>query len=339
MATSRANNAPPAAGTDGTGPPDAGEQTFLRVLIRVVFVGATLGSVLALFARHWWFAELFSHFRLYYLLAQAVLLLVFMHRRHPVMLTLTILLAVPNAWSVGPYLLPLVSGSSQPAASAPGVSISVINLNYRNSHHEPVLSYVGEHSPDVLILLEFTPRWAERLAELPSVYPHAILEPREGPFGMAMLSRFPLDAADTFDLGLPGSANIHAVVDTGALAVHLFAVHLQPPTNAVRAGYRNMQLTNLASLTARAGDRVLAVGDLNLTPFSPFYEDLLTQSGLTDARRPQGVHVTWPTMPLPVWIPIDHCLAGGGVTVADVRRGRDLGSDHYPLEIRVMADR
>lgn len=339
MATSRANNGPPAAGTDQTRRQDAGAETFLRVLIRLVFVGATLGSGLALFARHWWFAELFSHFRLYYLLAQALLLLVFMHRHHPVMLTLTLLLAVPNAWSVGPYLLPLVSGRPQPVASASGFSISVINLNYRNGHHERVLRYVAEHSPDVLILSEFTPRWSERLTGLTSVYPHAILEPREGPFGMAMLTRFPLSVADSFDLGVPGSANIHAVVDADALKVHIFGVHLQPPTSAVGAEYRNLQLTNLASLAARAGDYVLVVGDLNLTPFSPFYEDLLTQSGLIDARRPQGLHVTWPTMPLPFWIPIDHCLAGVGLNVADVRRGRDLGSDHYPLEIRVMAGR
>ncbi len=81
------------------------------------------------------------------------------------------------------------------------------------------------------------------------------------------------------------------------------------------------------------------IGDLNLTPFSPFFKELLERSGLADARKPLGLHVTWPTMSLPVWIPIDHCLAGTGLRIGEVRRGRDLGSDHYPLEIRVSAAR
>jgi hypothetical protein len=43
--------------------------------------------------------------------------------------------------------------------------------------------------------------------------------------------------------------------------------------------------------------------------------------------------VTWPSLPLPLWIPIDHALADPGSGVADVRIGPAIGSDHYPLEI------
>ena len=88
------------------------EHRFFHVMIRLALVAVSLGTVLALFSRQHWFAELFSHFRLYYLLAQAVLALIFLHTRHRVLLTLTVLLSMPNALSVVPYLTPLVVGRS-----------------------------------------------------------------------------------------------------------------------------------------------------------------------------------------------------------------------------------
>jgi endonuclease/exonuclease/phosphatase (EEP) superfamily protein YafD len=77
----------------------------------------------------------------------------------------------------------------------------------------------------------------------------------------------------------------------------------------------------------------LLVGDLNVTPFSPYFSDLLAQTGMEDARRVYGFHGTWPTwMPL-LQISIDHCIADPQLEVMRVARGPDVGSDHYPLEI------
>jgi len=74
---------------------------------------------------------------------------------------------------------------------------------------------------------------------------------------------------------------------------------------------------------------------MNITPFSPLFGDLLNTASIEDARQPQGVYVTWPTYPLPIWIPIDHCLADPVVGVTTVNLGPKVGSDHYPLEITI----
>ena len=97
---------------------------------------------------------------------------------------------------------------------------------------------------------------------------------------------------------------------------------------------RNRQLDELARLVV-SREWVLVIGDLNVTPFSPYFRRLLDRSGLVDARQPQGIHVTWPAYPIPLWIPIDHGLASPGLPVTDVRRGPDVGADHYPLEITI----
>jgi len=114
------------------------------------------------------------------------------------------------------------------------------------------------------------------------------------------------------------------------------------PPAPMAAAARNRQLAALAALLGQPPDATnsgrvqrLLIGDLNLTPFSPYFSDLLTQTGMEDARRVYGYHGTWPTWMLPLQIAIDHCIAEPGLGVTRVARGPAIGSDHYPLEITV----
>ncbi len=77
----------------------------------------------------------------------------------------------------------------------------------------------------------------------------------------------------------------------------------------------------------------MVLGDLNVTPWSPFFRDLLREGALRNARKGYGLRPTWPTMLPPLLIPVDHCLVSSGVTVHDCRAGRNVGSDHYPLVV------
>jgi endonuclease/exonuclease/phosphatase family metal-dependent hydrolase len=142
------------------------------------------------------------------------------------------------------------------------------------------------------------------------------------------------------DLGVPGSVNVHVIVDLPGQPVELVAAHLSSPSSPERGAMRNTQLRRLAGLLGKAARPAaspviprLVVGDLNVTPFSPYFHDLLEASGMEDARRVHGVLGTWPT-----WLPagrlhIDHCLAEPGLAVSRVSLGPTVGSDHYPLEI------
>ena len=313
------------------------ERRFSRRLMWLVCFGTVLATVLALFSRWHWFAELFSHFRLYYLLAQAVLIMVFLNTRRYLWLVATVLLALPNAWYVMPYLLPLLPGQATALAAPASPQVIVVNLGYRNDEHQRLLDYVHQQQPDLLVLSEYTPDWDAAVTEGLSGYPHALRRPRPDPFGLAVFARRPFIEAETLDLGPEPSENIRLRALLGGREISLFAVHLYPPTSPERASRRLLQLDRLAEEVRAAPSPRLVTGDLNLTPFSPHFHALLSRSGLLDARQAQGLHVTWPSLPLPLWIPIDHALADPGSGVADVRIGPAIGSDHYPLEI-VLAE-
>ena len=304
----------------------------------LVCAGATVGSLAALASRWHWFAELFSHYRLYYLLAQAVLVMVFLNTRRYGWLAATVLLALPNAWYVGPYLLPLLPRAADAQAATQTPQIIALNLGYRNEAHERVLGYLANRQADLLVFSEYTSEWDAALGPVLVEYPHRLLRPRPDPFGMAVYSRSPLLGAQKLDLGTSKNAeNFQLGAAVAGRQFEVFALHLFPPTSAARAAQRLEQLRRLTERLIAAPSPRLVIGDLNLTPFSPHFSALLEGSQLLDARRRQGLHITWPSLPLPLWIPIDHCLADPGSGVVDVRVGPAVGSDHYPLEIVLAA--
>ncbi len=312
-----------------------------RQLERLAMLGALVimtATVLAQFARAGWFAELFSHFRPQYLLAALTLACIFALAGRRSLALALLVCAMWNAWYVGPYLLPIIVPPSIAQTTGRDVSIVSLNLRYRNRQYPVVLDYLRRSDADVVVLSELTPQWVEELRPVTGRYPYWISMDRTSPWGLGAFSRYPLLDAQVTNLGNRDSVNVVATVALPEGKVQLVAVHLASPTDPSRAAIRNRELAALATLLERSdsgSERVprLLVGDLNLTPFSPYFTDLLAQTGMQDARRIHGFHGTWPTWMPPLQIAIDHCIADPALNVTRVARGPYVGSDHYPLEI------
>lgn len=311
------------------------EHGFYHVLIRVTLSGAAAGTVVALFSRWFWIAELFSHFRVYYLLALILLALTFFWTSHRYLLMLSIALAIPNAWYVWPYLSPVINYAQAAERDADALHIVAHNLKLSSPEFGAALNYLQRSDADILILAEFTRGWRAALVPLEATYPHRVQRPRTHPWGMAIYSRVPLLNLEQLQLTEHDNVQFHFTLSVSGRPVELFAVHLFSPVKPGFAHRRNQQLEELAALVSASKHPALVVGDMNITPFSPYFAEFLSKSGLQDTRRRWGFHITWPTHPIPLWIPIDHCLAAPELNVASVDRGPNIGSDHYPLEIRV----
>lgn len=298
-----------------------------------------LATVAAMGSRHHWVLELFSHFRLHYLVAQTALILLLLVCRAWPWAALAILTAVPNLLIAGPYLPGLLRA---PAAMPPGDArphtLVAVNLLHNQKKTGAMQAYLQERLPDVLVLSEFTPRWAEVLADLGQRYPHSILQPRPDAWGMALYSRYPLAEQELLNLGDDRTRHFRVRLLLPGGSVELYAVHLASPISGRRAGERDRQLEVLAGRVAAGDPEVpkIVAGDLNLTPYSPYFDRFLRAAGLEDARRALGHHGTWPAALGAAGIQIDHCLVSPGVRVASVRAGRRAGSDHRPLECDIV---
>jgi endonuclease/exonuclease/phosphatase (EEP) superfamily protein YafD len=314
---------------------------MINVLTRLAVlavVATSLATAAALGARGGWLLELFSHFPVQYLCLQlpaAVACLVL--RRWPWALA-AVVAAVPNLLAVGPYLpgltTPPATNLAGTGAARTPVRLVAANLLYLREDATAARAYLKAQSADLLVLSEFTPHWRDELRDLEGAYPYRALRPRRNAWGIAVYSKHPLRAIEDLDLGDDTSSHLRVLVAFPDGIAEVYAVHLASPVTPQRAARRNTQLRRLAELVATLDPVVprIVAGDFNITPFSPYFQELLRDARLSDGRQPFGLHATWPAWPVPLWIPIDHCLAGGPLTVTRVATGPPIGSDHLPLE-------
>jgi len=309
---------------------------LLTRLAVLTVVATTLATAAALGARAGWLPELFSHFPVQYLCLQFMAAAACLALRLWPWALVALVAAVPNLLVVGPYLPGWTSAPATVLAGTAPVPVRLVaaNLLYRQEDATATRAYLARQRADLLVLSEFTPRWREKLRELERVYPYFALRPRWNAWGIAVYSQHPLRAIEDLDLGDGTSSHLRLLVQLPDGLAEVYAVHLASPPSRRQAAQRNTQLRKLAERISAADPALprIVAGDLNTTPYSPYFEDLLRDADLSDGRRPFGLHATWPTWPVPLWIPIDHCLVGGPLTVTRVATGPPIGSDHLPLE-------
>lgn len=306
---------------------------LLAVLSTVVVSVFTLAS---LFGRRP-YLELTTHFRLQYALATTacLILLVFFHSWK--LLPLALGCAIIN-WC---FILPYYAASRTTSApDAVHLRLMHANVLVNNKDYAALAAIVEEAQPDIVVLQEFTEAWQEQMRHpLGSQYPYSKLAPRPGGLGMALYSRYPLEEAEVLALYDSAHLAILARVNVGGRPLSVLALHPPTPIRPDTFASRNEQLARAASIMREAQGPKLLIGDLNTTMWSPYFTDLLDESGLRDARQGFGLRPSWPVpLPTPLQIPIDHCLVGGGVAVKDVRTGGRTGSDHRPLIVEVSVE-
>src|SRR5262249_52894431 len=155
-----------------------------------------------------------------------------------------------------------------------------------------------EEQPDFVLLLEITPQWASALAELNELYPYRHISPSMEPAGLAILSHWPLEFEALRDRrGREWPVNV-VRWDVPGRPITMICAHTKSPQTEHHLDVRNLELRAVAEGVRRIEGPVVLLGDLNTTSWSPYFDDLLHESGLVDSRRGFGVQATWPQMPI-----------------------------------------
>jgi endonuclease/exonuclease/phosphatase (EEP) superfamily protein YafD len=305
---------------------------WLDRLLVLAAAAVALVSVLPFGARLHWTLELTTHFRVQYLAATAVLLVLVALRRRWAACAVLLAAGAVSAAPVLPYL-PLTFGAEVRAARAEPIKILTVNVSFRQFSARRLLEIVREANPDVVVLQELTPHAESVLAELDKAFPNHRKFPADGAYGIGIWSRFVLESSETFALGRVPAIEARLRAPAGAFT--LVGVHLRAPTTPRRAAARNQELRELAARVADADGPLIVAGDFNATPYTPYFRDWLEESGLTDSRRGRTLAVSWPTTFPLIGIPIDHVAANEHFTILSHRRLPNFESDHYGVLVEV----
>jgi endonuclease/exonuclease/phosphatase (EEP) superfamily protein YafD len=232
--------------------------------------------------------------------------------------------------AVVPYL---PFGATAVAGETSVIKVLTVNISYRQFSTRRLLQIIREADPDVVVAQELTPYAAGELTPLDASFVNSFKLPAEGPYGIAMWSRLPLDHVGPFALNRQPAIEARVRAPGGTFT--LLGVHLNAPTTVRRAAARNAELRALAARSAAVDGPLVVAGDLNLTPYSPFFGDFLAASGLTDTRRHRTPSVSWPALLPIVAIPIDHVAVSSEFAILSHRRLPNFGSDHYGVLVEL----
>jgi len=299
-------------------------------------VGAGLGclaTVSGFLGRLWWMFELTSHFRLHLALSLGALAVVWALKCRWRMTAICGAAAAINAALVSCLLWP---GEKMAATPGPRLRLVAINVHTENAHCDLVLEFLRHTDVDVILLMEVNEHWISALESLRTNYSQVIADPREDNFGIALFSRLPLTNSEVVEFGNAEVPSIATTLAVGGQDVFLLGAHPLPPGSAENARQRNEQFREIAARVRRCGMPAIVLGDLNSTPWSPYFGELLRDSGLKNTSQGRGLFGSWPA-----WLPfarisLDHCLVSPTILVINKQLGPQVGSDHLPVVVEVQ---
>ncbi len=227
--------------------------------------------------------------------------------------------------------------------SVPRLRIASVNLCSENKDDPLMEESLRELDADVLVLLEVTRSWENRLAPwFHDDYPHRWLArapDKPGVFleglSIAVWSRVP-SVGEHEVVNLRGyNAQIRVPLRWHGHSFSLYGIH---PWKPYPYGlYRGAWQERHDLLGWIRSDRLPAVvaGDFNATPRSAFMRRLCA-CGLANSSETVLGHApgTWPARPatlLPLRVGIDHIMYSAQFAAVEFRVGKTTNSDHFPV--------
>lgn len=262
-----------------------------------------------------WILELLSHFVPYY--AILFLLAILTHKAW-MRLFWGIISALVIAWLMQSHAF------TQHSNQSARLRVIWYNVHLDNPEAQTESQRLIAEQADILALAEIdtaNPQWQP----LRQVYPHGCTFESDSPFALAVWSKQPLSDCQIHLLD-DAYPYIRATTQVDGEYIALYALHPPPPITSILAQSREHYLNTVAERMSQ--DRhVLALGDLNSSPFSPLFRQVLDKADL----RPQTPYY------LPTWKPfflnIDHVLLRSDTAQVNAYPLAWQGSDHRPIKI------
>ncbi len=272
-------------------------------------------------------------------------------------LLLTSIVAAPVAWARRSVTLGLAClvllvpawqwlssdtgfGSQRDVPAAPALRVASANLAAADAEAAQAFAQLAGVSAGVILVQELDQAGLDAILATAAVadYPFQILDPREGFYGSAIFSRWPLEGDVLWVAGWPMT---HGTVTVGDADIRVINVHLIAPTTNGSIELWKDQYSELSAIAEAESAPLLVMGDFNATmQHRPL--QVLVDTGLTDIflDTGKGHGATWPVggrLPWPI-LRLDRALANSGLLPLAHHHGEAIGSDHRPIWVDVAVN-
>ncbi|MBT4384456.1 endonuclease/exonuclease/phosphatase family protein [Candidatus Peregrinibacteria bacterium] len=297
--------------------------TEMRIFIYIlVIVSISIQSGIYL-AREDWQLELLTHFPHYYTLIGLIICAISLNKKMWKTAAIMLLLASINFATISPYFFntKLVEEHDE------SIEILSSNFYYLNESYEEFSETLEEEDPDIFMIHEAEEWWEENKNIFKGKYPYQGFTEKKSINGMAIYSKIP------GDFEFINFAK-HTALKFETADFELIAVHPPAPVSEIFSYNRNEALAAMANY--QSDKPFMFMGDFNITPWSPYFKDLIENSTLSDSRLGFGMNPTWHHDWYMPKIPIDHALVSPEIKVTNFRTGDVLNADHLPIIVEIV---
>lgn len=313
---------------------------FIHLFVSVCTLVLVLICALSCFGLHSRIAELCCHFMVACLYGAVILTglvvfdaIAFKRRLRIAILNFVLLITVLG------FVINRVEPLWSRVDIAPGsYNLTLLHANIwgrLNFDHETLFKQIAATKPDIILVSELTGKWSTLITDkLKDTYPYSFARPANG---LGIYSKYPLETSDLRKIKYQSRARILARVkhpDVGSVTI-LVAHPVNPVGAPNNLAARNEEFLLYPQELSSTGDPAILVGDLNCTPWSPYFDKLIKVGNLKDSERGFGLQPSWPGVVVPPLLPIDHVLVSQSIEVKERRMLAPFGSDHLPLLVKL----
>ncbi|MEM9941100.1 MAG: endonuclease/exonuclease/phosphatase family protein [Planctomycetota bacterium] len=302
--------------------------SHLLIQVLILLISAHLFSSLA---RFHWVADLVAQLRVQLCIGSliAVAMSVGLYRWKLSMLSLAVLI-----YSVLPIVPYFINDSNRSDRS--DFKLVTANVLTSNQQTGRFMDWVNSENPDLLLVMEIDSNWEKALEQIHANYPYRLVQSRADNFGIGVYSKIRWDRAEIF---YADSMNLESIdirfenFETGSYQgpLQIIGTHPIPPLGRIKWRSRNQQLLKLADYRQFDSECIIT-GDFNLTPWSPFFEELTDKTDTRDGALGFGIEPSWNLLPTLIGaLKLDHVIVSEELGVFRYRVGPSLGSDHRPI--------
>jgi endonuclease/exonuclease/phosphatase (EEP) superfamily protein YafD len=279
-------------------------------------------------------SELLSHFLFFYFLISIFYVIFYLFTKKGMLLGAACVLCALGAWGWASLLIP--EREIRESFQGEEVSLYVLNIWYKIQNVEKVLKQIEEKKfPQMVVIQEATPALVEALSSLKSIYPHIFQAPQEGSRGVVIFSKIPIVRAQR--VGFSCTRNHYTILECltpqNKRPFVVVELHASSPGGDFEMTQRCAELEEMVQVIASLPqEHKILVGDLNTTPYSAYFKNLMAGSRLKNAMQGFRSQGTWPTYaPSFLRIPLDHVLLTSALCVSQQEVCSCVGSDHLPV--------
>lgn len=317
--------------------------------LAVLSIGLFGCSFIGHFLGRFYFFELFSHFTIQYQYVSygfiGLWLIYWLVYRKVVKLTLPILSVIALISTAYLNKTPWIAGDYNTSIPAPQGDVRVLHANvlYSREQYTTTVAMLKQQQSDLYVLQEMTPESIRLVtAQVRTEFPYWFACPSKQQVWTLVGSR----TAFRVDQALVRKLHIISLTTTiRGREVSLLTVHPHTPLIPSWFRERNEQLAYVANKARHTSLPTVLIGDFNISPFSPIYEEIFQPFGPTStgtipdkqgsltAARQTKTQPTWPRFLPPMMIPIDHAFVNKGFAPLSFRTLDQPGSDHRAIVV------